>query len=154
VYWILGIESDGAYSPYSPYSRDSAATHELTSIFSSHFLPPIHISIHTYTHTHIHRYTHIHIYTHTLTYTHTHTQRRVLHALRVDHLLQPRSSAPRHGPGRCITIIDTLILHIHTNDAYIIIPQYASAFHYFSTAINLQPTYARAYTYLALSLAK
>lgn len=32
--------------------------------------------------------------------------------------------------------------------------QYASAFHYFSTAINLQPTYARAYTYLALSLAK
>lgn len=32
--------------------------------------------------------------------------------------------------------------------------QYASAFHYFSTAINLQPTYARAYTYLALALAK
>lgn len=32
--------------------------------------------------------------------------------------------------------------------------QYASAFHYFSTTINLQPTYARAYTYLALSLAK
>lgn len=32
--------------------------------------------------------------------------------------------------------------------------QYASAFHYFSTAINLQPTYARAYMYLALALAK
>lgn len=32
--------------------------------------------------------------------------------------------------------------------------QFASAFHYFSTAINLQPTYARAYTYLALALAK
>ena len=32
--------------------------------------------------------------------------------------------------------------------------QYASAFHYFSTAINLQPTYARAYTYLALALAR
>ena len=32
--------------------------------------------------------------------------------------------------------------------------QYASAFHYFSTAINLQPTYARAYTYLALALSK
>eukprot|EP01038_Epipyxis_sp_PR26KG_P013114 gene13114-17578_t len=32
--------------------------------------------------------------------------------------------------------------------------QYASSFHYFSTAINLQPTYARAYTYLALALSK
>lgn len=32
--------------------------------------------------------------------------------------------------------------------------QFASSFHYFSTAINLQPTYARAYTYLALALAK
>ncbi len=32
--------------------------------------------------------------------------------------------------------------------------QFASAFHYFSTAINLQPTYARAYTYLALALAQ
>jgi Bardet-Biedl syndrome 4 protein len=32
--------------------------------------------------------------------------------------------------------------------------QFASAFHFFSTAINLQPTYARAYTYLALALAK
>eukprot|EP00981_Chlorochromonas_danica_P013358 scaffold6243_cov180-Ochromonas_danica.AAC.8 len=32
--------------------------------------------------------------------------------------------------------------------------QYASAFHYLSTAINLQPTYARAYTYLAQALSK
>jgi Bardet-Biedl syndrome 4 protein len=30
--------------------------------------------------------------------------------------------------------------------------QYASAFHYFSTAINLQPTYAQAYMYLAVAL--
>jgi tetratricopeptide (TPR) repeat protein len=32
--------------------------------------------------------------------------------------------------------------------------QYASAFHYFSTAINLQPTYGRSYTYLALALSR
>lgn len=32
--------------------------------------------------------------------------------------------------------------------------QYASAFHFFSTAINLQPTYARAYTYLATVLSR
>ena len=38
------------------------------------------------------------------------------------------------------------IVHLSTR-------QYASAFHYFSTSINLQPTYARSYTYLALALA-
>mmetsp|Transcript_14302 Transcript_14302/g.13807 ORF Transcript_14302/g.13807 Transcript_14302/m.13807 type:complete len:410 (+) Transcript_14302:368-1597(+) len=32
--------------------------------------------------------------------------------------------------------------------------QYASAFHYFSTAINLQPSYAKAYAYLAVALAR
>lgn len=32
--------------------------------------------------------------------------------------------------------------------------QYTSAFHYFSTAINLQPTYAKAYSYLAVALAR
>jgi Bardet-Biedl syndrome 4 protein len=32
--------------------------------------------------------------------------------------------------------------------------QFASAFHYFSAAINLQPTYARAYMYLAVALSK
>ena len=32
--------------------------------------------------------------------------------------------------------------------------QFASAFHYFSTAINLQPSYAKAYTYLAVALAR
>lgn len=32
--------------------------------------------------------------------------------------------------------------------------QYASAFHHFSTAINLQPTYARAYMYLAVTLSR
>jgi Bardet-Biedl syndrome 4 protein len=32
--------------------------------------------------------------------------------------------------------------------------QYASAFHYFSTAINLQPTYARSYIYLAVALSR
>jgi len=32
--------------------------------------------------------------------------------------------------------------------------QYASAFHYFSTAINLQPTYGKSYTYLALALSR
>lgn len=37
---------------------------------------------------------------------------------------------------------------------YLTTGQYASAFHYFSTAINLQPTYARAYMYLAVTLAK
>jgi Bardet-Biedl syndrome 4 protein len=37
------------------------------------------------------------------------------------------------------------IVHLSTR-------QYASAFHYFSTSINLQPTYARSYTYLALAL--
>ncbi len=37
---------------------------------------------------------------------------------------------------------------------FLAIEQYASAFHFFSTAINLQPTYARAYMYLALTLSK
>ena len=32
--------------------------------------------------------------------------------------------------------------------------QYASAFHFFSTAINLQPSFARAYMYLAVTLSK
>jgi Bardet-Biedl syndrome 4 protein len=32
--------------------------------------------------------------------------------------------------------------------------QYASAYHYFSTAINFLPTYARSYMYLAITLAK
>ena len=32
--------------------------------------------------------------------------------------------------------------------------QYASAFHYLSTAINLQPSFARAYTYLAVTLSR
>jgi Bardet-Biedl syndrome 4 protein len=32
--------------------------------------------------------------------------------------------------------------------------QFASAFHYFSTAINLQPSYAKAYSYLAVALSK
>lgn len=34
------------------------------------------------------------------------------------------------------------------------IGQYASAFHYFSTAINLHPQYSRAYMYLAVALSK
>ena len=37
---------------------------------------------------------------------------------------------------------------------HLVTGQYASAFHYFSTAINLQPTYARAYMYLAVTLSK
>ncbi len=37
---------------------------------------------------------------------------------------------------------------------YLTTGQYASAFHHFSTAINLQPTYARAYMYLAVTLSK
>ena len=32
--------------------------------------------------------------------------------------------------------------------------QYASAFHFFSTSINLKSDYNRSYTYLALALAK
>ncbi len=37
------------------------------------------------------------------------------------------------------------LLHLHT-------AQYASAFHYFTTSINLRPTYAGAYTHLGIAL--
>lgn len=46
------------------------------------------------------------------------------------------------------------IISYNLGIVYLTLEQYASAFHYFSTAINLQPTYARAYMYLAVSLSK
>ncbi len=46
------------------------------------------------------------------------------------------------------------IISYNLGVVHLSIGQYASAFHYFSSAINLQPTYARAYMYLALALSK
>mmetsp|Transcript_8978 Transcript_8978/g.13494 ORF Transcript_8978/g.13494 Transcript_8978/m.13494 type:complete len:419 (+) Transcript_8978:94-1350(+) len=46
------------------------------------------------------------------------------------------------------------IISYNLGIVHLTVGQYASAFHYFSTAINLQPTYARAYMYLAVSLSK
>ncbi|CAE7606185.1 BBS4, partial [Symbiodinium microadriaticum] len=46
------------------------------------------------------------------------------------------------------------IISYNLGVVHLSVGQYASAFHYFSTAINLQPTYARAYMYLAVTLSK
>jgi len=67
-----------------------------------------------------------------------------IYAVNIEHKLLYNIMTPT---TQLITTILAGVVHIATG-------QYASAFHYFSTAINLQPTYARAYTYLAISLAK
>lgn len=46
------------------------------------------------------------------------------------------------------------IISFNLGIVHLTIEQYASAFHYFSSAINLQPTFARSYMYLALALSK
>lgn len=46
------------------------------------------------------------------------------------------------------------IISYNLGIVHLTVGQYASAFHYFSTAINLQPQYARAYMYLAVALSK
>jgi Bardet-Biedl syndrome 4 protein len=46
------------------------------------------------------------------------------------------------------------IISYNLGIVHLTIGQYASAFHFFSSAINLQPTYARAYMYLAVALSK
>lgn len=51
------------------------------------------------------------------------------------------------SPFEWIISFNLGVVHLSTG-------QFASAFHYFSTAINLQPTYARAYMYLAVALSR
>jgi hypothetical protein len=93
-----------------------------------HMSPPtllthtqIYIHIHTYTHTHIHIYTHIHICTHTHTHTHTHIHTHTTpHTPSVRYLgAEVLRRVPTGMLYVCIIIIDTMILYIHTNDAYI-----------------------------------
>jgi hypothetical protein len=60
---------------------------------------------------HIHTYTPYTPYTPYTSYTHIYSYDAYIH-LSYTHSAQPRK-------GRCITIIDTNILHMHTNDAYI-----------------------------------
>eukprot|EP01041_Mallomonas_annulata_P011290 gene11290-23624_t len=51
------------------------------------------------------------------------------------------------SPFEWIISFNLGVVHLSTG-------QFASAFHYFSTAINLQPTYPRAYMYLAVALSR
>lgn len=51
------------------------------------------------------------------------------------------------SPFEWIISFNLGVVHLSTG-------QFASSFHYFSTAINLQPTYARAYMYLAVALSR
>ena len=51
------------------------------------------------------------------------------------------------SPFEWIVSYNLGVVHVTTG-------QYASAFHYFSTAINLQPTYSRSYMYLGVTLSK
>ena len=51
------------------------------------------------------------------------------------------------GPFEWIISYNLGVVHLSTG-------QYVSSFQHFSTAINLQPTYAKAYLYLAVSLSK
>jgi Bardet-Biedl syndrome 4 protein len=51
------------------------------------------------------------------------------------------------APFEYIVSFNLGVVHLTTG-------QYASAFHYFSTTINLQPTYSKAYMYLAIALSK
>jgi Bardet-Biedl syndrome 4 protein len=46
------------------------------------------------------------------------------------------------------------IISYNLGIVHLTVGQYASAFQYFSTSINLQPTYAKAYMYLAIALAR
>ena len=46
------------------------------------------------------------------------------------------------------------IISYNLGVVYMNTEQYTSAFHYLSTAINLQPTFALAYTYLAVTLSR
>jgi len=51
------------------------------------------------------------------------------------------------SPFEWIISFNLGVVHLSTG-------QFASAFHFFSTAINLQPSYARAYMYLAVALSR
>lgn len=51
------------------------------------------------------------------------------------------------APFESIIAFNLGVVHLTTG-------QYASAFHHFSTTINLQPTFAKAYMYLAIALSR
>ena len=51
------------------------------------------------------------------------------------------------GPFEWIISYNLGLVHLHSG-------QYASAFHYFSSAINLKPDFAHSYMYLAITLNK
>jgi hypothetical protein len=93
---------------------------------------PIHTYTHLYTYTPIHLYTPILTYTHLYTYTPIHTYTHLytlIHLYTYTHLYTPLIHLNTHirllpapRPTRaatCITIIDTIITIIYTNDAYL-----------------------------------
>jgi hypothetical protein len=94
-----------------PHRDHPAGTTHITIHIHTH----LHTLTHTYTllHTHTHTYTLLHTHTHTYTLLHTHTH-TYTHIRAAPPALRP--AAQDHRPG--ITIIDTIILYIHTNDAY------------------------------------